>query len=337
VTTEGVDAAAPARAGAWQRLAATRDWRRLVAPITVGLAVAAILVAGGLTTAEFLTFDNFLIVVRAASVTGIVALGMTFVTISGNFFSLSVEQTAALCSIAFAEGLAHGWGLGVSLAFALAVALVVGAIQGGVVAAGLNPIVTTLGAGAALYGLAAVVTDNEVVNFAPSPAVEWIGRARPLGIPTQSWAFLILTVVSTFVLVRTRFGRETYLVGANRLAAHASGVSVGKTTIIAFTLSSLAAGIAGVFTAAQITQAPLTQFGGLNIDVIAAVLVGGTALLGGEGSTLRTALGAVFIALLANFMLLRDFSFGLRTLVTGVVVVVATSAFHLLRTRGTRL
>ena len=99
---------------------------------------------------------------------------------------------------------------------------------------------------------------------------------------------------------------------------------------------AIAAGIAGVFTAAQVAQAPLTQFDGLNIDVIAAVLVGGTALQGGEGSTLRSALGAVFIALLANLMLLRNAQYGTRLLVTGLVVVVATSAFHLLRTRGRR-
>jgi len=309
------------------------DRGRLVAPVSVGVALLGILIAGGVTTSEFLTVDNVLIVVRAASITGIVALGMTFVTLSGNFFSLSVEQTAALSSIIFAEGLSHQFGLAASLVLALLGSLVIGAGQGLVVAAGLNPIVTTLGAGAALYGFAAVVTHNEVVNFSSSSS-DWIGRARPLGIPTQSWAFGIFTLIATLVLTRTRFGREVYLVGANRAAARASGLGIGKTTVVAFVLSALAAGIAGVFTAAQITQAPLTQFNGLNIDVIAAILVGGTALQGGEGSTLRSALGAVFIALLANFLLLRQVTFGTRTLVTGLIVVVATSTFHLLRTRG---
>jgi len=334
VSTDRGIAAPPS--GASARLVDRGDWRRFVAPAVVVVAAGGILLAGGLTTAAFLTVDNFLIIVRAASITGIVALGMTFVTISGNFFSLSVEQTAALSSIAFAESFAHGWGLLAALGCSFCAALVTGAVQGGMVAAGLNPIVTTLGVGAALYGLAAVVTNNEVVNFDTTPAVTWIGTGRPLGIPTQSWAFAIFTLLATLVLLRTRFGRETYLVGANRNAARASGISITRTTILAFTLASLAAGIAGVFTAAQITQAPLTQFSGLNIDVIAAVLVGGTALQGGEGSALRSALGAVFIALLANFMLLRDFTYGERTLVTGLIVVVATSAFHLLRTRGTR-
>jgi ribose transport system permease protein len=312
------------------------DLRRLAAPLATGAAVFALLVAGGITTDEFLTFDNALIVIRAASITGIVALGMTFVTLSGNFFSLSVEQTAALCSIVFAGALSAGLGILAAIVLALGVSVVVGAAQGVLVAAGLNPIVTTLGAGAALFGFAAVVTHNEVVNFSSSSA-DWVGRARPLGVPTQSWAFVILTVLATLVLMRTRFGRETYLVGTNRDAARASGLRVGKVTVLAFVLSALTAGIAGVFTAAQLTQAPLTQFSGLNIDVIAAVLVGGTALQGGEGSALRSALGAVFIALLANFLLLRQVDFGVRTLVTGLIVVVATSAFHLLRTRGRRV
>jgi simple sugar transport system permease protein/ribose transport system permease protein len=334
VSSDGLSAAEGAPVGPPSRVGV--DWRRLVAPASVGLAVCLILLAGGLTTPEFLTVDNILIVVRAASITGIVALGMTFVTLSGNFFSISVEQTAAFSSIVFAEGLSHHYGLAASLALAFGCVVVVGLGQGLVVAGGLNPIVVTLGAGAALYGLAAVITHNEVVNFDASSAVRWIGTGRPLGIPTQSWAFVLLTALSTLILTRTRFGREIYLAGSNRAAARASGLSVGKATVVAFTLSAIAAGIAGVFTAAQVTQAPLTQFDGLNIDVIAAVLVGGTALQGGEGSTLRSALGAVFIALLTNLMLLRNATYGTRILVTGLVVVVATSAFHLLRTRGRR-
>jgi simple sugar transport system permease protein/ribose transport system permease protein len=333
VTTSGAGIAARSRVAAAALGLGQQDWRQLIAPVSVVLAVVAILVAGGITTPEFLTVDNFLIVVRAASITGIAALGVTFVTLSGNFFSLSIEQTAAFCSIVFAEGLKHGYGLAVSIIFALATSVAVGVAQGLIVAAGLNPIVTTLGAGAALYGLAAVLTNNEVVNFTSSQA-DFLGTGRPLGVPNQSWGFIALTILATLVLVRTRFGREIFLVGANRDAARASGLSVGKTTVIAFVLSSIAAAIAGIYTAAQSSQAPLTQFSGLNFDVIAAVLVGGTALQGGEGSTLRSALGAIFIALLANFMLLRQTSFGVRTLVTGLIVIVATSAFHLLRTRG---
>src|SRR5438132_3567369 len=322
MTGEGIGAAAEPSSVAAPGPIGKVDWRRLIPPMSVVAAVGVILIAGGLTTSEFLTVDNVLIVVRSASITGIVALGMTFVTLSGNFFSLSVEQTAALCSIVFSEGLLHGYGLPASLLFAFAASIAVGLGQGFVIAAGLNPIVVTLGAGAALYGLAAVVTGNQVVNFTTTSATNWIGTGRPLGVPTQSWAFIILTIVSTLILTRTRFGREIYLVGTNRAAARASGLSVGKATVVAFTLSSVAAGIVGVFTAAQFTQAPLTQFDGLNFDVIAAILVGGAALQGGEGSTLRSALGAIFIALLADLMLLRNVRFVTRWLLIGPRLVV---------------
>ena len=218
MSTEGVPASARSEVLALWLRRARADWRRLVAPVTVGLAALAILIAGGLTTAEFLTVDNLLIIVRTASITGIVALGMTFVTLTGNFFSLSLEQTAAMSSIVFAEALAHGYGLAPALVLALLTAIAIGVGQGLVVAAGLNPIVTTLGAGAALYGLAAIATNNEVVNFSTTEA-DWLGRGRPLGIPTQSWAFVLLTVLATFALVRTRFGRQVYLVGTNREAA----------------------------------------------------------------------------------------------------------------------
>src|SRR2546421_382164 len=164
MTSEGTGAAESSAVAAPASVGKV-DWRRLVAPVSVVVAVGVILLAGGLTTREFLTVDNILIVVRSASITGIVALGMTFVTLSGNFFSLSVEQTAALCSIVFSEGLLHGFGLAASLLFAFAASIAVGLGQGVVIAAGLNPIVVTLGAGAALYGLAAVVTGNQVVNF----------------------------------------------------------------------------------------------------------------------------------------------------------------------------
>jgi ribose/xylose/arabinose/galactoside ABC-type transport system permease subunit len=155
-----------------------------------------------------------------------------------------------------------------------------------------------------------------------------------LGIPTQSWAFVILTIASVVFLKKTGTGRRIMLVGANPEAARASGISVGSAKFIAFIISSIGAGIVGIFIAAQFAQASVLQFNDVNIDAIAAVLVGGAALQGGEGSTARTALGALFIALLTNFMLLRNYGYGTRLLVTGILVTVATSLFHVLRTRS---
>lgn len=305
---------------------------RIVGPLLALLAAGVLILVATITTPTFLTYDNILVIVRQASITGIMALGMTFITISGNFFSLSVEQTAAVSAIVFAEAMAHNWGLAASLLGTLAVAGAIGAVQGGVISLGVNPIVTTLAAGSVLYGLAAMITGNQIIQIRTGSGT-WIGQGRPLGIPTQSWAFVILTVVAAIVLRRARFGRAVTLVGANRRTARASGLRVREATIMAFVVSALAAGVAGIFVASQIRQGLVKQFDNANIDVIAAVLIGGTAVAGGEGSMLRTAFGALFISLLTNYMILRNFSFGIRTATEGMVVVIAVCAFHLLRTK----
>ncbi len=199
---------------------------------------------------------------------------------------------------------------------------------------GANPIITTLGAGAALFGLTAVVTVNRTIQIR-GDAVEWLGRGRPLGIPNQTWLFLILAVVGTIILSRTRLGRQLYLVGANRSAARAAGLSVAGATLFAFGASAVTAAIAGIMAAAQFRQGATNQFPDLTIPVVAAVLVGGTAVSGGEGSMARTVLGAVFIALLQNIMLLRDLDTGWRLLLEGAIVAVAVSLYALSR-RHTR-
>jgi ribose transport system permease protein len=306
--------------------------RNLIGPLVLGGVVLALILFGVLTTDEFVTKDNIINVLQAASITGIAALGMTYITASGSFFSLSVQQTAALSAILFAFAMRDGWPVLLAVLVVLAAASVIGLVQGGVVAAGANPIITTLGAGAALFGLAAAITDNRTIRL-ETDAANWIGQARPLGIPTQVIFFVALTVIAALILSKTRTGRETLLVGANRDGAYSTGLRVARTVALAFVLSGLAAGICGILVASQIEQGIVNQFPDLNIDVIAAVLVAGTAVQGGDASMWRTALGACFIALLQNLMLLRDYPFGVRTLVVGVAVLIGVVIYTQFRRR----
>ena len=293
------------------------------------------LIAFGVTaTPGFVGIDNLLNIVRAAAIIGIVGMGMTFITISGSFFSLSVAQTAAFAAVMFAGLLRADVPIGLVIAAVIAVAIVVGVVQGAFVGRGANPIITTLGAGAVLFGLTAVITDNRTINIG-SDVAEWLGRGRPLGVPNQTWLFLALTVVGTIILARTRLGRQIYLVGANRAAARAAGLPILGATLFAFAASAVTAALAGMLTAAQFGQGSTNQFPDLTIPVIAAVLVGGTSVAGGEGSMLRTMLGAVFIALLQNIMLLRGIETGWRLLLTGLIVAVAVSLYALARGRST--
>ncbi|MBI4259923.1 MAG: ABC transporter permease [Actinobacteria bacterium] len=306
-------------------------WR---VPAAVAAAVAALLVIGWITTPKFVTVNNALIIVRSASIIGIVALGMTFVTISGNYFSLSVGETASFSAIVFSFAISQDWGVAAAVGVTLAFAFTVGVLQGLVVAAGANPIITTLAAGATLFGLAAVVTDNKTVRVG-SDAASWLGRGRPFGIPNQTYAFVVLTVIAAVALAKTPFGRKVTLAGANAAAAAAVGIRRGTVAVVVFALASLGAGLAGMFTAAQVGQGITQQVPELNINAIAAVLVGGAAISGGEGSMFRTALGAVFIAGLDNLMVLRGYSYGFRVLLVGLAVLVGVSVFNAMRRRAT--
>ncbi|WP_335947095.1 ABC transporter permease [Salipiger bermudensis] len=302
--------------------------RRLLKLILIAGAVVALVALGGWFNPAFLTPENGLAILRAAAMSGIVAMGATFITISGRFFSLALGQTAMFAGVFMAVLMAQGLPFGLAVAVMLLAVVAIGAVQGAIISMGANPIITTLGAGALLAGLAGLTTGGRNIAI-ESSVVEWIGNGRILGVPTQTWAFLVSVAVAWWVINKTRFGRETILIGANRATAGASGLSVSRITILVFIIASLAAAMMGVFEAAQFSKARVAGFGAVDFDVIAAVLIGGTAIQGGKGSPFRAALGAVFIATLQNYMLLLAWSSGVRTLITGAFIVLIVAGFHI--------
>jgi simple sugar transport system permease protein/ribose transport system permease protein len=255
------------------------------------------------------------------------------VTISGNLFALSAGPMAALFGIVFALLLQAGAGIVIALLATIVLAIVAGLLQGIVINVIRNPIITTIAYGAVFAGLAALLSRNTLIRVHDTSPL-WFGTARPFGVPMQSWTFVILTIIASLLTVTTRIGRLMVLSGANRATAIASGLRVGLATNIAMALFSFGAAIVAIFSVAQFSLAKADQYSGLDIDSIASVLVGGIALRGGNGSPLQAALGAVLIAVLQNFMLLRGWSTGVRLLVVGIVVVLATTSFHLLQRRS---
>jgi ribose transport system permease protein len=301
--------------------------------LIVGIGVILVLlVVGGITEPEFVTGPNFLNVVRAASITGIVALGLTFITISGNYFSLSVAQTAVLSSIVYAT-VASSAGFLPALVAVVLLCVLVGAVQGAIIGVGGNPVVVTLAAGAAILGIVLLVTNSVRVRLTvPGDSLAaGIGRSAPLGIPMATWSFLVLAVVGYLLLQRTTLGRRTMLVGANKSAAVAIGMNVRFVVISAFVISALAAGVAGILTAAEFGVADTAQFPDLDINAVAAVLVGGTAIKGGQGSIIQTCIGALCISLLRNYLQIAGFSTGVQLVFVGVAVVLAVSGYALVK------
>jgi ribose/xylose/arabinose/galactoside ABC-type transport system permease subunit len=307
------------------------DW--LPFAIVVGVAAVVVLIAV-FVTPNFLTVDNIRAILRNAAIVGIVAVGMTPVTLSGNFVSLGITQSAMLAMVSFVAMLGAGWGVVPAVIAVILLLVAVGMLQGAIIAAGLNPVITTLAAGAIIFGVVSELTRGGIVR-AGDNAIDW-DQASVAGVPVEVLIFVLFTALVTFVMQRTVTGRETTLIGANRATAEISGISFTRVTILAFAIFSVGLALAGIINGAAFGQATAVSFPGLTVDAIAAVLVGGTAIQGGRGSPLRSAGGAVLIAIISNMMVLNDFSTGGRLAVQGGVVVVIVVLLDLLRRSGGR-
>ncbi len=302
----------------------------------------AVFLYGIVTTDNFLNLFNLKTIIRDAALVGIMGIGLTFVTLSGNFFLLSMKETAALCIIAFAMGMSNGWGFELSLLATMGVAVGAGVLQGLLIGLGGNPIVVTLGAAGVFIGIASWWSDNLVVSFRRPNDAEWLGTGSFLGLPNITIAFILIAVLAEVVLRYTRFGRQVYLIGANRAAGKATGHENLPMAIKVCTIASVCSGFVAVAFAAQISSAQANYFssefgssGDMTILVIATVMVGGNSIMGGYGSTLRTSLGAVFIAVIDNMMVLRGFNSGPRVLAVGLMIVFSIIVFSLAQ-KGSR-
>ncbi len=314
-------------------------------PLVIVLLVlfAAVFLYGMATAPNFLTVFNFKTIIRDAALVGIMAVGLTFVTLSGNFFLLSMKETAALSIIAFAMAMSNGYGFELAFLFTMSVAIVAGVLQGALIGLGGNPIVVTLGAAGLFFGLASWWSDNLVVSFRRPHGAEWLGSGSFLGLPNITIAFILIAVTAEIVLRYTSFGRQVYLIGANRAAGRATGHENFSMAIKACTIASVCSAFVAIAFSAQVSSAHVNYFssefgssGDMTILVIATVMVGGNSIMGGYGSTLRSSLGAIFISTVDNMMVLHGFNSGPRVLAVGLMIVFSIIVFALMR-RGSRV
>lgn len=319
------------KVGSPAELALRQERRKRSALVAVMIVTALAAMA---VTPNFVTLDNTLAILRNAATVGIVAVAMTPMTLSGNFVSMAVTQTAMAAMVAFVVLIGMGVPQLAAIALVILATSIVGLLQGIVVAAGLNPVITTLAAGAIIFGLVSTLTGGGIVRTGDYP-IAW-GGGTVLGIPVEVLVFLLFTAFVSALISNTVIGRQTILIGANRATAEISGISFARITIVAFMVFSVGLGIAGVLNGAAFGQATAQSFPGLTISAIAAVLVGGTAIQGGQGSPLRSAIGAVVIAVLSNMMVLNNFSIGGRLAVQGGVVVLIVVLLDILRKQGVR-
>lgn len=291
-----------------ERIQSTAVWAA-----TVLLACWATLAIPGFSSGA-----NVSAIMYSTSAVGIAAVGMALITLSGNLFMLSMGATAAVSTIVFASTL-H-FGLLPSLAVVVMIGGLFGLAQG--IAVGLfrtNPIITTIAMASIITGAGSFYSGG--LTVVGQGDASWLGIGRIFGVPNQILLFLIATVVFGFLVERTRFGRELRLIGLNPKAAAFTGLRVGRTLVLAYVFAAMAAAFAGALYGSQAAQGNLKLGAGLDFDAIAAVLVGGVAIKGGQGRVLDAAIGAVFLAMISNILLLKGLSLEIQLIVKGLVVI----------------
>jgi ribose/xylose/arabinose/galactoside ABC-type transport system permease subunit len=280
-----------------------------------------------LTAPGFATIGNLLNVLRTGSMLGIVAFGMTAVIISGEI-DLSVGAGVALagCIIAwFSQTLETSIGYPLAVAIGAVAALAVGGITGiftGKMRQWFNvpTFITTLALFTALRGLANLISGGFPLTDLP-PWFSFLGAGDLFGIPFPVYVFLAVFLGMQFLMKYTSYGREVYAVGGNAEAARLSGISVFGVKTIALAITGVLTAISGILIASQIGSGTGTTATGMELDVIAATIIGGTSLFGGKGRIWGTLLGVLFLGCVTNGMTLLNVSEYWQYVVRGAIIL----------------
>lgn len=284
-------------------------------------------VATALLTDRFLSPLNLSNILVQCSVMAVIAMGMTFVVIGGGF-DLSVGSVAAL-SGCVAAAVMLDWGIGAGVLAGLAVSALVGLVNGLTVThLRVNPFITTLGTMVLVRGAVFLFTAGQPISgdLGLPAAFVAFGSERFLGLHWLVWVPIVLLVVLSWVLHRTPYGRHVFATGGSRDAAYLSGVPVDRVTASTYVWCSTLAGLAGIMLAARLQSGQPTAGEFYELTAIAAVVLGGAALHGGEGTLYNSVIGVFIMVVLGNSLNLLNVDSYWQRVVIGVVIIAAAAA-----------
>lgn len=309
-----------------QRQASLARTLNVFGPYLGLLFVLGVFCANGEVRPYFLTGANFKIILTQTVIVAICALGMTMIIVGGGI-DLSIGSAVALASVVGATLIAKG----VSPAWAVVLTVLSGGLIGvvnGAAIAGFRmmPFIVTLGMMGVARGLAKWLAGNQTVNYPDSSlnrimALESPERLFPL--PWGVWLALTLAVIVAVVMQRSVFGRYLFAIGANEVAAGYSGIRVQKHKAVTYGVAGLLFGVAGLMQLSRLTQGDPSVAAGLELDVIAAVVIGGASLSGGSGSIAGSLIGALIMAVLRNGSSQSGWPNYMQEIIIGLVIVAA--------------
>ncbi|MGL4381452.1 MAG: ribose ABC transporter permease [Vibrio sp.] len=290
------------------------------------IALLLLVVVVSFLNPNFFTVDNLLNILRQTSVNAIIAVGMTLVILTAGI-DLSVGSVLALCGAFAASLVAMEVPVLVAVPTALLAGAVLGAISGMIIAKGkVQAFIATLVTMTLLRGVTMVYTDGRPISTGfndTADAFAWFGTGYALGIPVPVWLMVVVFASAWYLLNHTRFGRYIYAVGGNESATRLSGINVDSVKIGVYALCGLLAALAGIIVTSRLSSAQPTAGMGYELDAIAAVVLGGTSLMGGKGRIMGTLIGALIIGFLNNALNLLDVSSYYQMIAKAVVILLA--------------
>jgi simple sugar transport system permease protein len=319
--------AAPIHAAAAAPRIRKAGWREAMlangSVVSIALFFFIVCAIFSVATDAFLTAPNLLNIVRQSAPLLIVAAAMTFVITTGGI-DLSVGSVVALVATLSATLLQMGLPWPVTILAMLALGAVLGALQGYFVAyEGIPAFIVTLAGLSVIRGVALLITGGYSIPVDPASPFIVIGRAWFLGVPVPALIALAVLAIAGIAFNETPFGRYVTGIGANAEAVRRAGVNTRLTTVFVYVISAASAALAGIILAARLGSGSSNAGQGFELDVIAAVVLGGTSLFGGRGTIIGTVLGALTVAVIGNGLILAHLSPFLTPIVTGTIILIA--------------
>jgi len=301
--------------------------KEILGKIGIGLALIAIIALASIASPKFAQVSNIINVLRQVSVTGVIAVGMTIVIISGGI-DLSVNGIIGLTGMVAV--ILQGNGTITALIAAAAIGIVCGLISGLCISRGLAPFIMTMAMDAIVRGFAYMTSNGQPVSGV-NPFYRFLGSGNVfkfnlggdvLGLPVPVVIFIVVVIIAHITLRYTTFGRHVHAVGGNPEAARLSGISIAKTKMIVFAISGFLAALSAVMLTARMNACDPTLGGGYNVNAISATVIGGTSMAGGEGNVLKTVIGAMIIVIMSNILNMINVSPYVQQVVTGLIIFV---------------
>ena len=290
------------------------------------IALVVMIVVVSFLSPNFFTTGNILNILRQTAVNAIIAVGMTLVILTAGI-DLSVGSVLALCGAVGASLIAREIPVFVAVAAALGAGAMLGAASGVIIAKGrVQAFIATLVSMTMVRGLTLVYTDGRPISTGftdTADAFSLIGTGYLLGIPVPIWIMAATFLAAWYLLGHTRLGRYIYALGGNEAATRLSGIDVDRVKIYVYAIAGFLSALAGLIVTSRLSSAQPTAGAGYELDAIAAVVLGGTSLMGGRGSVLGTLLGALIIGFLNNALNLLDVSSYYQMIAKATVILLA--------------